>query len=290
MSSSGSTATAPSTSGPTLTSLLDLAVSDPGSSCDYMIGGVATNETELEVAAQLIADDAMRIRCGASPVLQRWRSRRDGGPEHSPEDRQSVEVFVQRGFGLPGNPGNTDHLQGHVAELLWGRLINERTVCDDGRRLVHVTEVKADPTEPGSDGLVVYEIADGILVFRLWEVKKHSSTAHVSGTIGRACTQLSSLGAQYLALLTGPGTKYPGALGRLYGELVDLWLTEHARAGVGISIATSKAHAPKNGAFGGVATAFPQFGSPGQREGLLVAVSDFPSFANRVREIIWTGL
>jgi hypothetical protein len=245
----------------------------------------------MESAAQLLADDAMRIRCGASPVLERWRNRRDGGPELSPKDRRSVEVFVQRVFGLPDSPGDTEHLQGHVAELLWGRLISERTVCADGRRLVHVTEVKADPTEPGGDGLVVYEVADETLVFRLWEVKKHESTAHVSSTIGRACTQLSTLGAQYLALLTGPGTKHPGALGRLYGELVDLWHNEHTRAGVGVSIATSTVHAPRrNRAFGSVAASFPQFSNPGQREGLLVAFPDFPAFAERVREIIWTGL
>lgn len=32
------------------------------------------------MAAQLLANDAMRIRCGKSAVLERWRTRRDGGP------------------------------------------------------------------------------------------------------------------------------------------------------------------------------------------------------------------
>lgn len=275
----------------TLTSLLGINPSSAGATTEYVISGLEATEQDIEDAAQLIADDAMRIRCGLSPVLQLWRTRRDGGPEHTTRDRRAAETFVQRVFGLPGRPGDTDHLQGHVAELLWGRLINERTVCADGRCLVHATEVKADPTEPGGDGLVVYAITDGTLVFRLWEVKKHNSTAHISSTIGRACTQLSTLGAQYLALLVASGTKYPGALGKLYAELVELWLDEHVKAGVGISISTSAPHAPKSGdAFGGMAKAFPQFNNPGQREGLLIAVSDFPSFAERVREIIWTGL
>lgn len=275
----------------TLTSLLALTAGPDGSPCQFMIGGLATSAADLEAAAQMIADDAMRLRCGDSPALDRWRRSRDGGPEHSEHERKSIEVFVEPVFNLPGQRANDDHIQGHIAELVWGRLIGERTVCEDGRRLVHTEDIKADPTAPGADGLVVYEISDHTLVFRLWEVKKHDSSAHISTTIGRACSQLSLHGAEYLALLTGPGTKHPGALGKLYADLVDLWLTDHARAGVGISVATSVSHAPKRGgAFGNVATAFPQFGGAGQREGLIVAVADFPAFARRVREIIWTGL
>lgn len=32
------------------------------------------------MAAQLLANDAMRTRSGKSAVLERWRTRRDGGP------------------------------------------------------------------------------------------------------------------------------------------------------------------------------------------------------------------
>ena len=54
---------------------------------------------------------------------------------------------------------------------------------------------------------------------------------------------------------------------------------------------TSAEHAPgQPTAFGSIATAFPHFSDPGQRESIIVAVPDFPGFARRVREIVWSGL
>ncbi|MEU6720328.1 hypothetical protein ABZ897_53505 [Nonomuraea sp. NPDC046802] len=55
------------------------------------------------------------------------------------------------GFGLPEDPALDDYLQGLVAELLWNRLLQERSVRRDGRRLVHAHSVKPDPLEPGGD-------------------------------------------------------------------------------------------------------------------------------------------
>ncbi|MGC3862360.1 hypothetical protein ACPSM1_19500 [Micromonospora chersina] len=46
--------------------------------------------------------------------------------------------------------------------------------------------MKADPLEPGGDGLVVYVNGASVLVFRLWEIKKHASQALVSATINLA--------------------------------------------------------------------------------------------------------
>jgi hypothetical protein len=76
-------------------------------------------------------------------------------------------------FGHPDSPVNEHHVQGHVAELLWSRVMRERSVCRDGRQLVKAHPVKADPLEPGGDGLVIYQDPNGVLVFRLWEIKKH---------------------------------------------------------------------------------------------------------------------
>ena len=54
---------------------------------------------------------------------------------------------------------------------------------------------------------------------------------------------------------------------------------------------TSAEHAPaRPEAFRSIATAFPHFTRAGQREGIIVAVPDFPEFAERVREIVWSGL
>ncbi|MQA83696.1 MAG: hypothetical protein GEV03_03430 [Streptosporangiales bacterium] len=180
-----------------------------------VIGGLEAGRGDLEDAAQMIADDAMRIRCGDSSALVNWRSKRDGGPEHSELARRVIEVFVAPSFGLPVDDADAlrdlrDHLQGFVAELLWSRLIREHSVTADARTLVHASEVKGDPTGPGGDGLVVYAVKDGTLVFRLWEIKKHTASGHVSATIKRAADQLAKHGPRYLAMLTGPGTKHPG--------------------------------------------------------------------------------
>ena len=64
---------------PRLTSLLVMSEHDGNPGVEYVIGGVNLAGPEREQAAQLLADDAMRIRCGRSPVLGRWRARRDGG-------------------------------------------------------------------------------------------------------------------------------------------------------------------------------------------------------------------
>jgi hypothetical protein len=288
---------APAAAPPSLTSLLALTESPAPSEVEYVIGGQTLAATDRETAAQLLADDAMRIRCGESPVLARWRARRDGGPPETGAAAAAVRAYAGIGFGLPETPGSDDddrqhHLQGLVAELVWNRLIQERLVCRDKRRLVHAHSVKPDPLEPGGDGLVIYETDGGTLVFRLWEIKKHESQSRVSATIRRASKQLSSRGQEYLAKLAGPETvEQAGPLGELYAEMVELWLDGSDRAGAGVSVGTSEQHAPtRPGAFKSIAAVFPQFTGAGQLESIIVAVPDFPEFARRVREIVWSGL
>ncbi|NKZ08830.1 hypothetical protein [Actinomadura latina] len=283
----------------TMADLLAISQRPETAGCSYMFGGLQATDDELQTAAEILADEAMRLRCGNSPVLAKWRARRNRAEVATNTDdpeRREIEVFVAPVFGLPDGGKTelnklTDHIQGFVAELLWNRIIQDRVQCLDGRTLMHTEEIKGDPTGTGGDGFVVYEIADGTLVFRLWEIKKHVSKSPISATIKRAADQLSEHGARYLAMLTGPGSKHEGALGQLYGELVRLWLEASPRAGIGVSVATSAAYAPdSHPTFTNVAPVFPQFPAEGQREALLVAVSDFAAFAERVRGIVWTGL
>jgi hypothetical protein len=293
MSSAEAHGAVPAAAPPALAPLLAMEESPDGGKVEYAIGGQDLTGTDREIAAQLLADDAMRIRCGKSPALERWRQRRDGGPPATGARKAAVEAYAGIGFGLPDAPANDDHLQGHVAELLWNRLIQERSVCRDRRRLVHAHSVKPDPLEPGGDGLVVYEIDGGTLVFRLWEIKKHDSQAtRVSATIGRASKQLSSRGQEYLAKLAGPETvEQGGPLGAFYANIVELWLDGSDQAGAGVSVGTSAQYAPDGPrAFNSIASAFPHFTRPGQVESIVVAVPDFPAFATRVREIVWSGL
>jgi hypothetical protein len=276
-----------------LTALLGMSENTGISQVEYVIGGQSLPGPNREQAAQILADDAMRIRCGNSPVLDRWRACRDGGPKQTGTPAEAVRTYAGLGFGLPSDPAIDDHLQGLVAELLWNRLIQERLVCRDNRKLARAHSVKPDPLEPGGDGLVIYEIDDGTLVFRLWEIKKHNSQGQrVSATIGRASKQLASRGQEYLAKLAGPETvDQAGALGKFYADMVELWLDRSDRAGVGVSVGTSSEHAPSSArSFKSIVTAFPTFTQSGQRESIVVAMPDFPQFAKRVREIVWSGL
>lgn len=75
---------------------------DPdGSDVEYVIGGQQLTGADREVAVQLLADDAMRIRCGKSPVLARWRARREGGPPETGTPAEAVRAYARIGFGLP---------------------------------------------------------------------------------------------------------------------------------------------------------------------------------------------
>lgn len=275
-----------------LTPLLDLVESPPRCPVEYAIGGAVLTGAARETAAQLLADDAMTTACGKSPVLGWWRERRDGGAPHAGNRQKTVEAYAGIAFRSPGHEVNQDHVQGHVAELLWSRVMSERFVCRDGRRLVQAHPVKADPLEPGADGLIIYQNGNDVLVFRLWEIKKHEAKGAVSGTINRASKQLHERGAEYLAKLAGPETLVAdGPLGELYANMVELWFDRSDRAGVGVSIGTSLGREPKRPrSFGSIRTTFPEFTASAQTEGLVMAIPDFARFADRVKEIVWSGL
>ncbi len=275
-----------------LASMLAMTSGPDGSAVEFLIGGKSLTGTARETVAQMLAEEAMRIRCGKSPLFARWRARRDGGAPLTGSQKETVATYAGIGFGRPDKPANENHLQGHVAELFWHLLLAERIECPDGRRLIRAHSAKPDPLEPGGDGLVIYQQQD-TLVFRLWEIKKHDSDSKLpSETIGKASKQLLTRGQEYLAKLAGPETiDQDGPIGDLYANMVELWLDRSRRAGAGISIGIShdKATTSTN-TFRSLATTFPDFSNAGQLEGLMVAIPDFPGFATRVREIVWSGL
>ncbi|MGH3892708.1 MAG: hypothetical protein ACRDTW_14175 [Rhodococcus qingshengii] len=280
------------TTPPMLGPLLSMVDSPATSEVEYVIGGNKLSDASRDAAAGLLADEYMTLACGRAPSLDRWRSRRGGAPAQTGSRLQALETIVSIAFGLPGKPKNIDHVQGHVAELFWNRLINERTLCRDGRQLVRAHPIKIDALEPGGDGFVVYQDTCGTFVFRLWEIKKHDAENSVSATINRASKQLFDRGHEYLAKLAGPETLTEvGELGDLYANMTELWFDRSTRAGVGVSVGTSDHHAPKRpNAFGSIRTQFPEFTETSQTESIVVAVPDFPAFADQVKEIVWSGL
>ena len=79
---------------PALTQLLAITDSPGPADVEYVIGGQHLTGGDRELAAWLLADDAMRIRCGQSPVLARWRARRDGGPPVTGAAAEAVRAYA----------------------------------------------------------------------------------------------------------------------------------------------------------------------------------------------------
>lgn len=202
--------------------------------------------------------------------------------------REQVVAFVQTVFGTPDAPGSADHVEGHVAEWLWYLLTRERTEPDRGIALLEPP--KFSVTEPGPDGFVVYEVAGTLLVFRLWELKKHVAANPVTDTVTTACRQLRLHGLRYLAQLTGAHADKPGPLGQLCAQLTDLWVEADERSGAGVGVTTATQPAVVDDSFGHVGLRLPRFRHPGQLEGLLCAVDGYAQLAQDVRGYLWSVL
>ncbi|MCA1677769.1 MAG: hypothetical protein LC790_15055 [Actinobacteria bacterium] len=63
------------------------------SKVEYVIGGQTLASPAREQTAQMLADDAMALRCGRSPALDRWRAIRDG---KTPADTVSAATVARR--------------------------------------------------------------------------------------------------------------------------------------------------------------------------------------------------
>jgi hypothetical protein len=200
--------------------------------------------------------------------------------------RRKIAPFIRPAFGLPEAPPSTEHLQGHVAECVWYILARETVPSDLSLRAIEGPSFMV--TAPGGDGLAVYQRDDEVLVFRLWEIKKHDSTAGVSRTVSRAVQQLDEKAEEYLAQLTTLASTYEDDVGQLYAQLSDLWLDRDERAGAGVAVSTSDKYLPR-GCFGRMHLRFPEL-LVSQLSGLVVALGDFPSFADDTRARIWSAL
>lgn len=228
----------------------------------------------------------MRYRCdGAPAIFDAWL---DGarGRVLSERERVGLRPFVKTAFGIPGSELPDDHVQGYVAEFLW--FLVARDACSPDRTLRHLKGPDFHVTGPGGDGLAVFE-RDGALAFRLWEIKKHDSRAHVSATVSRAYKQLEANATQYLAQMTSLGKHVAPDLAELFARLVDLWIDADPAAGAGVAVATSEGSLPER-CFGRMGDRFPRLTGEDQLEGLVLGLADFPAFSQRVKEIVWSAL
>jgi hypothetical protein len=240
--------------------------------------------------AEIVAMRVMAYRCRNRPDrFQAWYDAFRGvaqpatGPLH-----RALEVLIEMAVGLPGRPRSQDHLEAFVAEHLWFFLIEDYSIEDS----IEVIEGPSlEVTDPGGDGLAVHRDSAGRLMFRLWEVKKHTGGSHISSATRKAYDQLEARAERYLSKisLTGQYASASRELQEFYGKLMDLWVEADQAAAAGISIGISQSTLPKR-AFMKFPTRFPRLLTPPRLRGLIAASNDFPSFATSVRDGLWKGL
>jgi hypothetical protein len=262
----------------------------PQTPCRWLLGTLPDQpDQDVEAAGWLVAERVLRVRFGrATHLYDLWREAATTDLSLSERDRNKIVPFVRTAFGLPSEPVSEDHVQGYVAEFVWFMLASE--LPGEGRTIRRIEQPSFYVTGPGGDGLATYELGDGTVIFRLWEIKKHVATAHLSGTVTRACRQLSRNGSAYLAQYIAVTPESDPALARLYARFVDLWVDTAPQAGAGVAVGTSRPRAPTRRCFSGMQRHFPGLDQGDQLEGLIAAIADFPAFARRVREFVWSAL
>jgi hypothetical protein len=256
--------------------------------CQWLRGKLtAPPYGQRQIAVAIVAETAVKWQCrGAVQHYEAWRDAVAQRMQLGPDARRKLIPFIKPAFGLPDDPPLPDHLQGHVAECVWYILAKENVPAGLTMRAIEGPSFLV--TTPGGDGLVVYQRDDDVLIFQLWEIKKHDSTGGVSRTVSRALRQLDEKAEEYLAQLTTLANTYERDVGQLYAELSDLWLDRDERAGAGVAVSTSDRYLPRS-CFGRMHARFPEL-SVDQLAGLVVALGDFPSFATDVRDRVWSAL
>lgn len=243
----------------------------------------ALPDAAAETLARAIADDIVRQRTLGIPALHTsWSAALSGTPLDA-EAARLLPIFLEPGFGIPSSPKTDTLAQATVAEHLWHVAMNDVRAQ---RAIVLVTKPKFHTTAPGGDGLVVF--GQQQLFFELWEIKKYKGTTP-SKAVNRACKQLAANAARYLAEhsdIAQARTDLDQTTKSFIARLVPMWLDGDTSARAGVCVASSVA---TDGTFTALANHFNHLRGTLPRAGLIFVVGDLPAFAQRVRELVWTG-
>jgi len=269
-----------------LAQLLDIQVngSSSGGRCSWTLATLDDTDREKRAAvAWVIANNIIRARCGRAKAYGLWRAAALAETPLTGRDRAIAMPFLDV-YGDPASPpSTTDHLEGHVNEWLWYLLTGELAT----RNVAVIEPPSFQVTAPGGDGFVIYRRPDTVLMFRLWELKKHVGS-RVAATINLAYTQLAARATKYLAQLTPTMAVQDQDIRDLYGQLVELWVDADERAGAGVGV--SAVEATPRPPFRKMGSKFPEFTSAGQLEGLFCAIADYRGLASEVRRMVWSAL
>ena len=201
-------------------------------------------------------------------------------------DLRLFEAGLLQNLGTPNQPGSGAHLRGLVAEAIWREVISE---IDVGLGIpLHVEDRSWSVTDPGPDGLSVYETADGGFCFRIWETKYHGTDDPVRRTVNNACRQVEERSMSYLSRLSSHAQRngVDDDVARFVSGIVELWVDSDPAAGVGISVGTNS-DADASRCFDRVPTYFAL--NLDQHQAHLYLMGDFAEVAHEVREQIWKG-
>ena len=242
----------------------------------------------IDALAECLADKIMASHMSGCPqYYDAWKQSVSGGATLTGTVHDAISVaFIKPIFGLPGEPANTDHVQGAVSQYLWYFLTLE---CST-EEIVRIERPGFSPLDHGGDGIVIHRIPDGYLMFRLWEIKKNIGAGSVSTTVNTAYEQLGSRAMEYLARFTTVGQELSDPdLSSFYSRLVELWIDANREAAAGVAVSIDADKTPQT-CFTTFGTQFPRFVSPRRLKGMLTAIDDFASFSEKVQAAIWRGL
>lgn len=234
-----------------------------------------------------VASEAVRLRCsGVVGLHASWVSRRTSGTHTLHGADVMLPAFLRPSFGVPSTPPAAEHLQGAVGEMVWYVLVRDFVHEPE---VAYIVEPSISPLDHGGDGFVVHRLGDGGLMFRLWEVKK-SASGPVSSTVSTAYAQLNERAPEYLARLIPQEQRNPDPDVRdLVSRSILEWDRGGKEASAGIAVTLSKGDLPAQ-CFTTMPKRFKLMRSPNRLRGLLAGLDDLVTFADRVRDEVWSGL
>ncbi len=245
--------------------------------------------TQDDLSRRLAMFMAATLTAASESAFDSWRSRFEGGPPLTTEDREEVAAYLLPDLRPPAaSDEHETRLIGAVVEHLWSAI--SQHLDGDWGRPVHVERDHFSVLDPGGDGLSLYEFGHPDLSFRLWESKRHTGEGSLTSVVTRAGGQLKDNGAEYLARLSKPLQAHTDQrVQQLAGRVVRLWTAKDARCGVGVSVGTSTGSNLPSRPLRGLMR---KLGFPTREryEGVVVELDDLPAFANTVRDAILDGV
>lgn len=270
---------------PALAALVELRAEATASGVPCLYAGLDPAQHRSAAIAVAVGIATRRVR--DPRLLESWRLRATGEGDEPPSERDSLVLAATllENVGTPDAPASDSHLRGLVAEALWVDLVSENDIGPG--TLIRIEGHDWSSTDPGGDGLTVYEEGDGYC-YRLWESKYHGSEAPIRETVNEACRQIGERALKYLARfsLVEQHIVTDRNLATFYGRLAELWVDRDPAAGVGIAIG-AKPPREEADCFDHVIRYFGLTAQ--QHQGHLHVVGEFSAFAERVRQMLWKG-